>query len=47
LRRVGMLIAREVERLRKVVHPNDPGLEGFTAPSSPRRHSCRTRTCAT
>jgi proline racemase len=38
LRRVGMLIAREVERLRKVVHPNDPGLEGiygtiFTAPA--------------
>lgn len=38
LRRVGMLIAREVERVRKVVHPNDPGLKGiygtiFTAPS--------------
>lgn len=38
LRRVGMSIAREVERLRKVVHPNDPGLEGiygtiFTAPA--------------
>jgi proline racemase len=38
LRRVGMAIAREVERVRKVVHPNDPGLEGiygtiFTAPS--------------
>lgn len=38
LRRVGMLIAREVERVRRVVHPNDPGLEGiygtiFTAPS--------------
>jgi proline racemase len=38
LRRLGMLIAREVEKLRQVVHPNDPGLEGiygtiFTAPS--------------
>ena len=38
LRRVGMQIAREVERLRKVVHPNDSGLEGiygtiFTAPA--------------
>jgi trans-L-3-hydroxyproline dehydratase len=38
LRRVGMQIAREVERVRKVVHPNDPGLEGiygtiFTAPA--------------
>jgi proline racemase len=38
LRRTGMLIAREVERLRKVVHPSDPGLEGvygtiFTAPA--------------
>lgn len=33
-----MQIAREVERVRRVVHPNDPGLEGiygtiFTAPS--------------
>ena len=33
-----MIIAREVERVRRVVHPNDPGLEGiygtiFTAPS--------------
>ena len=38
LRRLGMQIAREVERLRRVVHPNDPGLEGiygtiFTAPA--------------
>jgi trans-L-3-hydroxyproline dehydratase len=44
LRRVGMLIAREVERLRKVVHPDDPGLEGiygtiFTAPAQlPHAH---------
>jgi proline racemase len=38
LRRLGMTIAREVERLRRVVHPNDAGLEGiygtiFTAPA--------------
>jgi len=38
LRRVGMAIAREVERLRRVVHPGDAGLEGiygtiFTAPA--------------
>jgi proline racemase len=38
LRKLGMVIAREVERLRHVVHPNDPGLEGiygtiFTAPA--------------
>jgi proline racemase len=38
LRRLGMQIAREVETLRRVVHPNDPGLEGiygtiFTAPA--------------
>ena len=38
LRRLGMAIAREVERLRRVVHPNDPDLEGiygtiFTAPA--------------
>jgi len=38
LRRLGMTIAREVEKLRRVVHPNDPGLEGiygtiFTAPA--------------
>jgi proline racemase len=37
LRRLGMTIAREVERMRRVVHPCDPGLEGiygtiFTAP---------------
>lgn len=44
LRRVGMLIAREVERLRRVVHSNDPGLEGiygtiFTAPAQlPHAH---------
>ena len=38
LRRLGMAIAREVERLRRVVHPGDAGLEGiygtiFTAPA--------------
>jgi proline racemase len=38
LRKLGMVIAREVERLRRVVHPNDAGLEGiygtiFTAPA--------------
>jgi proline racemase len=38
LRKLGMTIAREVERLRRVVHPNDAGLEGiygtiFTAPA--------------
>jgi proline racemase len=38
LRKLGMLIAREVEKLRRVVHPNDAGLEGiygtiFTAPA--------------
>ena len=38
LRRLGMTIAREVEKLRRVVHPNDAGLEGiygtiFTAPA--------------
>ncbi len=38
LRTLGMTIAREVEKLRRVVHPNDPGLEGiygtiFTAPA--------------
>ena len=38
LRKLGMTIAREVERLRRVVHPNEPGLEGiygtiFTAPA--------------
>jgi len=38
LRKLGMTIAREVEKLRRVVHPNDPGLEGiygtiFTAPA--------------
>ena len=38
LRRLGMTIAREVERLRRVVHPDNPGLEGiygtiFTAPA--------------
>ena len=38
LRKLGMHIAREVEKLRRVVHPNDPGLEGiygtiFTAPA--------------
>ena len=35
---MGMTIAREVEKLRRVVHPNDTGLEGiygtiFTAPA--------------
>lgn len=38
LRTLGMTIAREVEKLRRVVHPSDPGLEGiygtiFTAPA--------------
>lgn len=38
LRTLGMTIAREVEKLRRVVHPNDAGLEGiygtiFTAPA--------------
>jgi len=38
LRKLGMAIAREVERVRRVVHPNDAGLEGiygtiFTAPA--------------
>ena len=37
LRKLGMTIAREVEKLRQVVHPNDAGLQGiygtiFTAP---------------
>lgn len=44
LRTLGMTIAREVERIRRVVHPNDAGLEGiygtiFTAPAhSPEAH---------
>jgi len=38
LRKLGMSIAREVEKLRRIVHPNDAGLEGiygtiFTAPA--------------
>ena len=38
LRRLGMAIAREVERLHRVVHPDDDGLKGvygtiFTAPA--------------
>jgi trans-L-3-hydroxyproline dehydratase len=38
LRTLGMTIAREVEKLRRVVHPSDSGLEGiygtiFTAPA--------------
>jgi proline racemase len=38
LRRLGMTIAREVENLKRIVHPNDAGLEGiygtiFTAPA--------------
>lgn len=38
LRKLGMAIAREVEKLRQVVHPSDPGLSGiygtiFTAPA--------------
>jgi proline racemase len=38
LRRLGMTIAREVEKVRRVVHPADAGLEGiygtiFTAPA--------------
>jgi proline racemase len=44
LRRTGMAIAREVERLRRVVHPEDAGLAGiygtiFTAPArTPEAH---------
>jgi proline racemase len=44
LRRLGMTIAREVEKLRRVVHPGDAGLEGiygtiFTAPAhNPEAH---------
>ena len=44
LRRLGMTIAREVEKLRRVVHPSDAGLEGiygtiFTAPAQlPEAH---------
>jgi proline racemase len=44
LRRLGMTIAREVEKLRRVVHPDEGGLEGiygtiFTAPAqSPDAH---------
>jgi proline racemase len=44
LRKLGMTIAREVERQRRVVHPNDAGLEGiygtiFTAPAQlPEAH---------
>ena len=38
LRKLGMTIAREVEKLRRIVHPSDSGLEGiygtiFTAPA--------------
>ena len=38
LRKLGMAIAREVEKIRRVVHPTDSGLEGiygtiFTAPA--------------
>jgi len=38
LRKLGMVIAREVEKIRSVVHPNDSGLQGiygtiFTAPA--------------
>jgi trans-L-3-hydroxyproline dehydratase len=38
LRRVGMEVKREVERLRQVIHPDDPGMHGiygtiFTAPA--------------
>ena len=38
LRKLGMAIAREVEKIRRVVHPKDEGLEGiygtiFTAPA--------------
>ena len=46
LRRIGMDIKREVERLRQVVHPLDPGLKGiygtiFTAPARhPDAHLC-------
>lgn len=44
LRKLGMVIAREVEKLRRVVHPTDAGLEGiygtiFTAPAQlPEAH---------
>jgi proline racemase len=44
LRRVGMEVKREVERLRQVVHPDDSGLKGvygtiFTAPAQhPEAH---------
>jgi proline racemase len=44
LRRLGMQIAREVEKLRRIVHPLDSGLEGiygtiFTAPAQlPEAH---------
>jgi len=44
LRTLGMVIAREVEKLRRVVHPGDAGLEGiygtiFTAPAQlPEAH---------
>jgi proline racemase len=46
LRKLGMTIAREVEKLRRVVHPNDSGLEGiygtiFTAPA--RSHDAHLR----
>ncbi len=43
LRVLGMAVAREVERLRRVVHPDDPGLEGiygtiFTGPAQGEAH---------
>ena len=42
-----MAIAREVERLAKVVHPVEPGLTGiygtiFTAPARTPRRTCAT-----
>ena len=48
LRTLGMTIAREVEKLRRVVHPNDPGLEGiygtiFTAPAQLARRALAQR----
>ena len=48
LRKLGMVIAREVEKLRQRRAPRRRrALKASTAPSSPRRRSCPTRTCAT
>jgi proline racemase len=46
LRTLGMTIAREVEKLRRVVHPNDAGLEGIYGTIGrppPQRHHLRGR----